>query len=202
MRPVHLALAPDTEAEAVRRVAKVLSEGGVALLPAEGVYGFHALATATPAVDRLRTLKARSAGQAFIGLLARPEEFKAWADPDPVALELARSHWPGALTIVVAGSPETPAALRAPDGTVALRCPGSAFLRSVVTAVGGLVVSTSANRAGLPPAVHADDAPEGWADVIVDGGKLSGLPSTVARAEGGTVRVLREGAVRIAGSAP
>jgi tRNA threonylcarbamoyl adenosine modification protein (Sua5/YciO/YrdC/YwlC family) len=200
--PVRIAFGDEPEAEVVRRAAGTLVAGGIALLPAEGVYGFHALAAAAAAVERLRALKARAPEKGFICLLARPEDLSTWAEPDPAALDLVRAHWPGALTLVVNASAALPEALRTPDGTVALRCPGSSFLRGVAAAAGGLLVSTSANQPGDPPALRVEAAPAGWADLIVDAGALNGLVSTVARVDLGRVRVLREGAVRMAGSAP
>jgi tRNA A37 threonylcarbamoyladenosine synthetase subunit TsaC/SUA5/YrdC len=50
--------------------------------------------------------------------------------------------------------------------------------------------------------VHAEDAPEDpRVALIVDAGPLSGTVSTIARVRGEVVTVLREGAVRVAGTA-
>ena len=85
------------------------------------------------------------------------------------------------------------------DGTVALRCPGSAFLRAVVADAGGIVLSTSANAPGEPPRIRPEGAIAEGADLVVDQGALSGAPSTVVAIEGDVVRVLREGAVHLGG---
>lgn len=199
MAQVRLRLDANSEAEAVARAADALRAGGVAFLPAEGLYGLHALATSSQAIERLRRIKSRAPGKGYIGLIAEPEEIDAWAEPEPAARELVRKHWPGALTLVLRASASVPESLRAADGTVALRCPGSAFLRAVIAAAGGLVISTSANPPGGAPAVRSDDAP-GNCDLVVDAGTLSGIPSTVARISvGGIVELLREGAVRLPG---
>ena len=198
MPPARLRLTRETERDAVQRAADTLRAGGVALLPAEGVYGFHALATFAPAVERLRALKARAPERGFIGLLARIEDLTVQAEATPLALGLARAHWPGPLTLVLPSRPEAPAALLASDGTIALRCPGSAFLRAVVAAAGGLVLSTSANEPGSPPAVRVGDVGGGAYDLAVDGGDLSGIPSTVVRIVSDRLEVLRAGAVRVA----
>ncbi len=131
MEWIRLAGRRDRE-QAAARAAAVLRAGGIALLPAEGVYGLHALAADASAVERLRALKPRAAGRGFIGLIARPEDLKTWAKAEARASSLARAHWPGALTLVLEASPAVPASLRTPEQTVALRCPGSVFLRAVV----------------------------------------------------------------------
>jgi len=198
-------VAPDLDAlddggKLVAAVAAILLMGGVAALPTEGVYGIHALANDEGAVERLRGLKG-SSRTGFIGLLAEPDELWHWGSPEPKAVDLARRYWPGALTLVVPAHPSIPASLRAEDGTVALRCPGSAFLRAVVKEAKGIVLSTSANLPGQPPAIRAEDIPPKTADITVDAGPLSGIPSTLVRVQNGTVEVLRKGAVTLGDAA-
>lgn len=182
-------------------VATILRMGGVAALPAEGVYGIHALASEDKAVERLRALKGSSSRTGFIGLLAEPNELAHWGIPEPKAVELARRYWPGPLTLVVPGHPSVPPALRAEDGSVALRCPGSTFLRAVVREAKGIVLSTSANLPGKPPAVRVEEIPPKVADMTVDGGELSGIPSTLVRVQNGRVEVLRKGALGLGDAA-
>ena len=197
----HIVLAPgEAWRDASGRAALVLRRGGIALLPAEGVYGLHALADHGAAVARLQALKPRDPGKRFIGLIADPGEIDRWAAPSPRAYALAREHWPGALTLVLRAAPSIPESLRAPEGTVALRCPGNAFLRAVVQAAGGIVLSTSANEPGQDPAIRAEGALLDGVDLVVDQGELSGIPSTVVSVEGDRVLVLRSGAVRLPGS--
>jgi L-threonylcarbamoyladenylate synthase len=185
--------------EAAERAAAVLRGGGVALLPAEGVYGFHALAGNAAAVARLLALKPRAPEKSFIGLIADPAEIGRWSEPNPRAEELARAYWPGALTLVLRALPSVPQSMRHPRGTVALRCPGSEFLRAVVAAAGGPVISTSANEPGDPAMIRPEGPLLDRADLVVDRGALSGAPSTVVAVEGKDIRVLREGAVQVTG---
>jgi len=196
----HLVLNPgDPWREIAARAAAVLREGGVALLPAEGVYGLHALAGNRAAVERLLAMKRRAPEKSFIGLIADPAELALWSERSGRADELARAHWPGALTLVLRALPAVPEAMRHPLGTVALRCPGNEFLRAVVSAAGGLVVSTSANESGDPAMTKPEGPLLDLVDLVVDRGALSGTPSTVVAVEGDDLRVLREGAVRVAG---
>lgn len=203
----RIALRPESHAEAVARAAAVLRDGGVALLPAEGVYGYHALAAHRGGMDRLGRLKARdpgAEGKGWIGLVGRPDDAYRWLRSVPApAAGLIRAHWPGALTLVLDAGPAVPTSLRAPDGTVALRCPGSAFLREVILAAGGIVVSTSANLTGVAPPAEAPGPGTGAAgpDLVVDAGRLSGTASTLVRVAGEHVRILRAGGVSLEGTA-
>lgn len=187
-------------AEAAARAAEILDQDGIAVMPAEGVYGFHIRPDRPRAVARLRALKPRASDRGWIGLLAEPDSLARYADPISVRAQfLAREHWPGALTLVMPASPLVPATLRASDGTVALRCPGSELLRTVTRACGGLLLSTSANEPGSPAPARAEDVALPDVDLLIDQGPLTGLPSTIVRVEGEVVRLLRPGAVRIEG---
>jgi L-threonylcarbamoyladenylate synthase len=190
---------PASWAETVDDVAAALGGGEVVVLPAEGLYGYHARADRPDALKRLDNLKPREAGRGWIVLLDDPRALERFEPPPPpAALRLAAFHWPGALTLVVSAPDWIPPVLRATDGTVAVRCPGNAFLRDVVRAAGGALISTSANRPGeAPPATLAAAALHG-VPLAVDAGGLSGMPSTLAGVDGSTVRVLRQGAVALA----
>ena len=184
-----------------RRAAVILRTGGVALLPAEGVYGLHARAEDPEAVERLLALKPREEKKGFIGLIAESEELSKWTEPNERAHAIAQRYWPGALTLVLQASTSVPPVLRNPDGTIALRCPGGEFLRATVAGAGGIVLSTSANRPGEPAMIAVAGSLLKLADLVVDGGTLSGTPSTVASVVGNRVHVLRKGSVQIASRA-
>lgn len=199
----RILLDDSTRADAVRRAGEVLREGGLAILPAEGLYGYHVLAASGPGIDRLEKLKPRGGGKGWIGLVARPADAYRWiaAVPAPAAA-LIHAHWPGALTLVLAAGPSVPPPLLGPEGTVALRCPGSDFLRDVILAANGLVISTSANPPGVAPAPRApaDAEVHQGVSLVVDSGQLSGEPSTVVRVLGERVEILRAGSVDLRGS--
>jgi L-threonylcarbamoyladenylate synthase len=189
--------------EALRTVAEALDAGEIVVLPAEGVYGLHARPDRAEAMARLRARKEREPGKGWIVLLDDAARLPAIGVAVPAAARsLVARHWPGALTVIFAapaspGGPLPPDVV-APEGTVALRVPGAPFLRAAVAASGGLLVSTSANRAGAPAPARLDDAALDGIPLAVNGGTLAGVPSTLVRVDGSTVRVLRSGAVRIA----
>jgi L-threonylcarbamoyladenylate synthase len=164
--------------------AGILQRGGVVLLPAEGLYGLHARALDARARARVRALKRAPAARGFILLVADPAAARglARAMPGPAA-HLAREAWPGALTLLLPAAPELPEELR-PEGEVAVRCPGSALLRALCRMLDGPLLSTSANRSGraAPAALTEIDAELlAGCDLAVDGGRLAGRGSTVAR---------------------
>lgn len=197
--PRLLRLRPDdpcTWGRAVVESAAALAFGGIVVLPAEGLYGYHVRPDRPDALRRLHDVKPREAGRGWILLVDDPRALDEWVPrPSATLRALAARHWPGALTLVAPAPDSIPAALRASDGTVAIRCPGNAFLRDVVRASGGALLTTSANRPGEPAPARIEDAALEGVALAVDAGALSGRPSTLATVDGSTVRVLREGSV-------
>ena len=110
-----------------------------------------------------------------------------------------RALLPGSLTLIVpnparrfrwiTGTNYEAIGVRVPD----LGGPGGEVLERV-----GAVVATSANLPGGPDPRRLTDVPEeirAGAAAVVDGGKLSGVPSTVIDLTTAEPRVVREGAV-------
>lgn len=188
---------PQDYAAALERAHEILAAGGLALLPAEGLYGLHARALDPAAVGRLRRAKATPGPRAFILLIATPDHLTAWVSRLPgIAAELVAAAWPGPLTLVLPAAERLPADL-CHAGQVALRCPGVRFLRELLLSLPEPLLSTSANRGGeTPPAelgqVRAEMREQ--CDLRIGGGTLSGLGSTVLRPEDdGSLSLLRRG---------
>ena len=168
---------------AVRR----LFAGGVVVIPTDTVYGLAAHPDHPEAVARLYTIKARAAGKP-VALLASDAGAAAGFIGEEAARFGAR-YWPGALTVVARGE--------------GLRVPDHAWTRELLRRCGGVLRVTSANMSGRRPAVDAGSALAEVglsADLVVDDGfSRGGVASTVVKVDGGSVSVLREGPVEIAG---
>ncbi len=189
---------PESVAGTAARAGDAVAGGAVVVLPAEGLYGYHVLAGNAEARARLAVMKPSEARRGWIVLLAEPRLPAAWGGAlEGRAAELAGAHWPGPLTLVLTVPPATPPLLRSADGTLAFRCPGSYFLREVVAKAGGPLLSTSANRPGEAAPRRIEECALSGVDLAVDGGALSGLPSTVARVVGNRVEILRDGAISL-----
>jgi L-threonylcarbamoyladenylate synthase len=175
--------------------------------PTETVYGFGG-AIDRESVEALVRLKGRPAGKPFLLLVAGSDMLTRLDLRLPgYAAQLAARHWPGPLTLVVAGGErQVSARLRGPEGGVAVRWTPHPGLGRLIRAWGAPITSTSANRPGVPPAVSATEIVEQWGDVItrgvlrvLDAGRLaSSPPSTVVDCTGKRPRVIRPGAIAAA----
>lgn len=171
------------------------------MLPTETVYGLAADAGNARAVAAIFEAKGRPRFNPLIAHVADAVEAEAVAVLDDRARALAEAFWPGPLTIVapVRDRERVCDLARAGLDSVAVRVPGHARARAVISAFGGPVVAPSANRSGRPSPTTFSDAVEetGFAAAaVVDGGPCAvGVESTVVSVLDGRVALLRPGSV-------
>lgn len=180
---------------ALDETARVLSRGGVALIPTDTVYGIAAHPRFPAAVERLYAAKKRDARKPVALLAASAAAVSAFgAALEGRALALARLHWPGALTLV----------LPCGGGFEGFRVPDSKFARDLCERCGGVLRVSSANISGSEAAADAAAALAALGaecDIAVDGGPAAvGAASTVVKfaSAGAVPEILRAGPVEIA----
>jgi L-threonylcarbamoyladenylate synthase len=186
-----------TDATAFERV---IATGGVAVFPADTVYGLACAPDDAAAVERLYALKGRAPDKpAAVMFFDRARALGALPELGERTRAALESLLPGAVTLLLPNPRHRYPLACGPDpDTLGIRVPALPAL----SGVGLPVLQSSANRAGEPDARRLADVPErirAGADLVVDGGELPGTPSTVIdlrRYEhDGDWRVLRTGAV-------
>jgi L-threonylcarbamoyladenylate synthase len=185
-------------------LARCLAAGGVAVFPADTVYGLACDPQNAAAVARLYELKGRPADKPaavlFFGLEVALE---ALAELPPRTRAAARALLPGALTLLLANPRRRFALACGPDpATLGLRVPALPAGLSALAAVTAPLLQSSANLAGGPDARTLAEIPAAicdGADLVLDGGALPGTPSTVLDLrdyeDGGAWSIVRAGAV-------
>jgi L-threonylcarbamoyladenylate synthase len=187
------------DAEGERVTAEWLLQGGVAVVPTDTVYGLAARPAAADAVRTIYRLKERPEGMHLPVLAATVDQVRSLGVAfTPAAEELARRWWPGPLTLAFGFGlqQDRPDWLQGRT-EVAVRIPAHHFLHAVLQETGVLVV-TSANPHGVPTARTAKDvagALGSAVELVVDGGELQDVPSTLVNVNGPTPSVEREGAI-------
>lgn len=177
-----------------------ITAGGVAVFPADTVYGLACDPTSPEAVARLYALKGRPAAKpAAVMFFSLERALDALPELGPRIRGAIEALLPGAVTLLLPNPlARYPLACGHDPWTLGLRVPAPGLLAAVSLPV----MQSSANRSGGadPRSLdEVDDAVREGADLVVDGGPLPGTASTVVdlRAYGshGTWSVLREGAV-------
>ena len=187
-----------------------LKAGDLVAFPTETVYGLGADASNSKAVARIYSVKGRPSDHPLIVHIASMERMGDWASDVPeYAIALARSFWPGPMTLILKRSElasdfitggQDSVGVRVPDHVVAL-----ALLEAFERSGGKGVAAPSANRFGHVSPTTAGAAIEELGDylsqddLVLDGGACDvGVESTIIDCTGAAPSVLRPGAISVA----
>lgn len=176
---------------------RTIAAGGVAVFPADGLYGLACDPLDATAIARIHEIKGRDDGKPSAVMYFSPLAMRELVEGlGPRTRLAAAALLPGPVTLVVAN----------PEGRYPLACREDRA-RLGVRLIGGPLAGamcplfqTSANVSGEPAPARFEDVPAeivAAADLAIDGGELTALPSTVVDLTDFDARgewtVLREG---------
>ena len=191
----------DAKGEVAAREAleSCVASGGVAVFPADGVYGLCCDPIDQAAIERIHRIKGRDEGKSSAVMYFDPLAMRELiSELTPRLAGAVGRLLPGPVTLILPN----------PGHRYPLACredPERLGVRLIVGPLSGMplpVFQTSANLSGTPPASAFDQVEPsitGQVDLAIDGGSLQGEPSTVIDLTGfeaeGRWEVLREGAL-------
>jgi tRNA threonylcarbamoyl adenosine modification protein (Sua5/YciO/YrdC/YwlC family) len=179
---------------------RCLLTGGVAIFPADTVYGLACDPNNREAVQRLYGLKHRDlAKPSAVMFFDLDEAFMALPELGPRTHGAMSELLPGGVTFLLPNPRRHfPLACGGDPSALGVRVPAGEALAGVAMPA----LQSSANLAGGPDPTRVQDIPEAiraGVDLVIDHGPLPGTPSTVVDVrdfeDSGEWRVIREGAV-------
>jgi L-threonylcarbamoyladenylate synthase len=190
---------PDAGRSALERC---VGKGGVAIFPADTLYGLACDPLNAEAIERIHSVKGRGERKSSAVMYFSPLAMRELVSGlGPRTREAMAALLPGPVTLVVA-NPEHryPLACREDLGRLGVR-----LIEGPLAGAMAPIFQTSANRSGEPAPrrfEEIDGRIVDQADLAIDAGELIGEPSTVIDIagidSGGRWEVLREGAVPVA----
>lgn len=186
----------------LRAALERLCAGGIIIYPTETFYALGGSALAPEAAPAVYTAKGRERSLPLPLIIGSLEQLPLVAsEVGPVELALMRAFWPGPLTLLLPAAGGLPPIVTGGNGKAAVRLCGHPAARRLCLAAGAPLISSSANRSGLPPArlpTELDQELLQHAELYQAGPlPTGGQPSTIVEAQGqsGALRLLRPGAV-------
>jgi L-threonylcarbamoyladenylate synthase len=176
---------------------RCVTDGGVAAFPADGLYGLACDPLNASAIERIHRIKGRDEGKSSAVMYFSPLAMRELVEGlTPRTREAVGALLPGPVTLVVANPQRRyPLACREDPERLGIRLIAGSLFGAMCP-----VFQTSANLSGEPPSPRFCDVPAEIVeavDLAIDGGVLTGLPSTVvdltAFETEGEWRVLRLG---------
>ena len=192
-----VSIADQGTADARAKLERTVAGGGVAVFPADGLYGLACDPLNPVAIERIQGLKGRDERKPSAVLYFSPLAMRELLGSlGPGARAAVAELLPGPVTLVVAN----------PERRYPLACredPERLGIRLIEGPLAGAmcpIFQTSANLSGEPAPARFADVPTmllDGVDVAIDGGDLTGEPSTVvdlsAIDAGGDWAILRPG---------
>jgi L-threonylcarbamoyladenylate synthase len=171
-------------ADAGARLTRTLAAGGVAVFPADTVYGLACEPDNREAVTQLYFLKRRRPEKPAAVMFFDPElALAALAELGPRTRAAFEALLPGGVTLLLPNPRRRfPLACGPDPETLGLRVPAWPDALAALGAVRWPVLQSSANDAGGADARTLEGVPariRAAADLVLDGGELPGTPSTV-----------------------
>lgn len=192
-----LKINPETpQLRLVRIVADSLRQGGVIAYPTDTIYGIGCDIFNRKGVKKIYQIKQRDPRKPFSFICSDLSEVANYAQVSNAAFKIMKRYLPGPYTFVLEASRVVPDLLTTKQKTVGIRIPDNPIALQIVRELGHPLVTTSANISG--EAIFSDPADiqqklGKLLDLVVDGGSLSGDPSTVISLVNDQVEVIREG---------
>jgi L-threonylcarbamoyladenylate synthase len=202
-----MAIISNCTASTLKGAAKSLISGSLVAFPTETVYGLGVDATNQAAVAELYQVKGRPIHHPLIVHISSMRNLDKWTRDIPeYAIKLARTFWPGPMTLILPRTDLAQDFITGNQDNVGIRVSSHplaiALLREFEN-LGGLgVAAPSANKFGKVSPTTADAVSEELSDflapndLILDGGPCYvGVESTILNCTDDSPTILRPGAV-------
>jgi L-threonylcarbamoyladenylate synthase len=179
----------------ISNIVESINEGGVGIIPTDTIYGLVGSALLPDTIDRIYQLKRRDKNKPLIVLISDIEQCEQFGiELSERLIEQLKSYWPGAYSIILPTIDDQFEYLSRNTDAIAFRLPDNEELRDLIRETGP-IVAPSANVEGMAPATTIEEARKHFGtdvDFYVDGGELTGKPSTLLEFDGEEVNILRD----------
>jgi L-threonylcarbamoyladenylate synthase len=204
-----MSIVSNCTASSLADAATTLMQGNLVAFPSETVYGLGADACNEEAVARIYDVKGRPLDHPLIVHISSIKHLDKWARDIPeFAVKLARSFWPGPMTLVLPRTELAKNFITGSQNNVGIRIPAHTVALALLKAFedqGGLgVAAPSANRFGKVSPTTAQAVTDELSnylkhdDLILDGGSSEvGVESTIIDCTKDVPVIIRPGAVTI-----
>ncbi len=172
---------------------EILLGGRPIIFPTDTVYGIGAIPT-KKAVDEIYRLKKRDKSKKIIALVSSID--KIYDIAEDIDENIINHFMPGALTVIFRAKPKMYDIV---GETIGVRIPDSKLTLELIESVGGILMTSSANISGNPPAKTVSelskDLVENVECILTSDQILTGIPSTIISYIDKKYALIREGEI-------
>lgn len=183
--------------EEIKKTAKIISQGGIAIFPTDTVYGIGCNPYNKESVKKIYEIKSRDISKPFPILAYSKEIAQKIVSFDKLSEKLAEQFWPGPLTLILNTDDEKLMDSLNVTKKIAVRVPDHKCTLELLKEC-DFLIGTSANVSGHSSFRNPDECFRNMQnyDVFIDGGKIvSKGESTIIEIENEKIKIIREGSL-------
>lgn len=180
----------------IRSVVDIIKKGGVIAYPTDTFYGIGCDIMNKKAIQRIYQLKQRNKNQPFSFICSGLKNISDYGKVSNYAYKTMKRLLPGPYTFILEGSKLVPKMMLTNRKTAGIRVPDNMICLSLVEELGNPILTTSAT---MPDGIILDDPSlihdffGARIDAVIDGGSVSGKPSSVISLINDIPEVIRKG---------
>ncbi|WP_321506615.1 L-threonylcarbamoyladenylate synthase [uncultured Methanoregula sp.] len=164
--------------DVIERAVSVLMHDGLVVYPTETVYGLGADAFSDEAIQKVYEAKKRPLSMPISIAVSDFEMLCAVAHVRPGMEAFIQAFLPGPVTVILPARNSVPEILTGGTGLIGIRIPSHDLALRLIERFDAPITATSANIHGLKDPQTPDECTVSR-ELLIDGGRLSGIPSTV-----------------------
>jgi L-threonylcarbamoyladenylate synthase len=162
----------------IDKAVSVLMHDGIIIYPTETIYGLGADAFSDEAILKVYEVKERPLTLPISIAVSDFDMLNAVARVEPGMQEFIEAFLPGPVTIILVARRTVPDILTGGTGMIGIRMPSHEIALQIIERFDAPITATSANIHGAKDPQTPDECTISR-ELFIDGGRLSGIPSTV-----------------------
>ena len=181
----------------IAQVLEILKNGGVIAYPTDTVYGLGCDIFNKQAILKVHTLKNRPEHKPFSFICPDLKELSQYASVTNYVYKTLKRLLPGPYTFILDASRQVPRLMLTKQKTVGIRVPDNRVCHEIVSQLGNPMLSSSATNSQGEYLLNAWEIEEKLGKqiaLVVDGGPVPGIPSSIISLVNDTPEVIRRGA--------
>lgn len=180
----------------ITNVVEILKKGGVIAYPTDTYYGIGCDIMNKKAIEKIYQLKHRNKIKPFSFICSGLKNISHYAKVSNYAYKTMKRLLPGPYTFILGGSKLVPKIMLTKRKTAGIRVPDNSICLALIEALGNPIISTSATKPDGtiiydPSLIHDFYHPR--IDMVIDGGPVPGLPSSVISLINDIPEIIRKG---------
>ncbi|MBF8271751.1 MAG: Threonylcarbamoyl-AMP synthase [Magnetococcales bacterium] len=188
----------DPQPRLIGQAAEIIKQGGILVFPTDTTYGLGCALDNRKGMEKIIRLKQLPPNHQFSILCPDLSEISRYARVGNQTYRILRKFLPGPYTFVLEATRDVPKTILPKRKTIGLRIPDHPICLHLLKAIDMPLVSTSLRIPGHDGILfHPDEIKElmkGRVDLMVNGGVLPEIPSTVVDLTEAVPQILRKGA--------